>query len=153
MSEQLPAVSDPVEIAVPWTGEIVPLADAPKVAHALEGLRDYKAKLDEARAVLEAALVEESKRLGTKTLHLGSIDAEVYGGAELLWDMEELEKLREAGLPEERFTDLVRPVVTYKVDARVAKQLESANERYAEIIERARSYVERPPRVRTKRLR
>lgn len=136
---------------VPFTGELVPLAEPLAVAKALEDLREYQRGLSSLRAVLEEALVAESRRRGTKTLHLGQTTAVITGGRGIEWDMEELAKLRDAGLPEERFSELVKTEISYKVDARVANQLSSANEEYAAIIGRARAEVEKPWRVRIDR--
>ena len=51
---------------------------------------------------------------------------------------------------EARWAELVVATVTYRIDARVAKQLESANEVYAGVIQRARSYADKPFRVSVK---
>jgi hypothetical protein len=95
----------------------------------------------------EAVLLEESRRQGTKTLHLPDGTAEVSGGTALEWDIDVLAELQAVGLPEDRYGELVVTTVTQKVDARVAKQLEAANPEYAAIIERARRYEPRPWRV------
>ena len=94
-------------------------------------------------------LVDEAVRQGTKTLELPAGKAVLTGGpeSELQWDIEILEQLRELGLPEPRFDELVKTEVTYKVDARVAKQLEAANAQYAGVIMVARSRADKPWRV------
>lgn len=95
----------------------------------------------------ESVLLDESRRQGTKTLHLTHGTAEITGGAALEWDLGTLLDLKELGLPDDRYDQLVVATTTYKVDARVAKQLEAANPEYAAVIGRARHYVEKPWRV------
>jgi hypothetical protein len=85
-------------------------------------------------------------------LHIGGgWRAEVTMGNRIEWDMEVLERLRDAGLPEERWDALVRPQVEYKVSARVADQIAKANPEYAVIVARARTDVEATPRVSIRR--
>lgn len=133
------AVNESRELVLPGTGQIVNLDDAAEVARALSSLRDWKRHADGARAVLEAALVEESARQGTKTLHLGAVTASVSADTELTWDITELVKLLDAGLPAERYQALVGETVTYKVNAAVAKQIAGANPAYAVIVAAAQT--------------
>jgi hypothetical protein len=49
-----------------------------------------------------------------------------------------VEGLEQAGVPAERMAALVTTEITYKVDARVARQLEAANPAYAQVIRAAR---------------
>ncbi len=141
------AIQRPAEIANVLTGELLSTEDTAALVDYLRQLREHKSRvLDEIKAA-ESYILEEAERQGTKTLRFGAAEVKVYGGAELQWDVEVLEELLAAGLPTHRFTELVSIVQTYKVDARVAKQLESANPTYKGIIERARSYVETPKRV------
>jgi hypothetical protein len=140
------------ELVVPFTGEIVPLADAPQVARALLELRQLKGRLDDARRVLEDALRFASEQAGSRTLHLGELDAVVSGGEKVVYDELELaRRLREAGLPEARLAELIVETVTYKVDQRVAKSVAAANPRYAEALEASRRTVPAPVRVAIKR--
>lgn len=129
------------------TGELVPAADIPRVADILRHLREYKDSILAAIKLCEAAIVEESRRTGTKTLHLDGAEVTITGGPRLSWDVSVLEELRDVGLPDERFADLVVIEQTYKVNAAVAKQIEAANPVYGEIVGRARSYVDGPLRV------
>lgn len=136
------------EVVLPDTGEIIPFADAGACARALKSLRERKSMLDEVRRELEHALVWHAQQKGTKTLHLGATDVKVTGGKEVEWDITVLIRLLDAGLPAERYADLVTEVVAYKVNAAVAKQIEaSGNPAYARIIGEARREVERPWRV------
>jgi hypothetical protein len=138
---------------VPYTGEAIDLRDPAAIAGGLERIRDLKRQLDEIRSLLEDVLRLESQRRGTKTLHLADgLDAVVYGGSKTEWDIEQLgEALRAAGLPGERFDELVKVMVSYRVDSRVAKQLEAANPAYAKAIASARQIVPDKWRVSLKR--
>lgn len=136
---------------VPVTGELVDLSDTQKVAAAWRTVKEAQDALRAARAELDAALIAESRRRGTKTFRLqDGLKVEVTGGAEIQWDMEVLDELREVGLPEERFGELVAETVEYKVSSAVARQLEGASDVYAEIIGRARSRFPKPQRATVK---
>ena len=145
MSEELERIEQPEELALPLTGELVPLGEPARVARALAEVRELKGQLEQARRVLEQALVQEAQRLGRKTLELEGAKVTIAGGRKLVWDVSKLLELREHGLPEERIDELVRPVVEYKVDGRVARELAGAgNPEYARIIDEARVYEPRP---------
>jgi hypothetical protein len=131
------------------TGELLP-ATPNNAVELLFAAREMRAKMMGLIKDCEAVLLDESRRQGTKTLHLPGGTAEITGGHALEWDLGTLLDLLELGLPEERYNDLVVATTTYKVDARVAKQLEAANPAYAEVIGRARSTVEKPWRVSVK---
>lgn len=131
------------------TGELLP-ATAENAAELLTAMREMRSRILDLQKECEAVLLEESRRQGTKTLHLPAATVTISGGSELEWDLEVLAELRAAGLPEERWDELVVATVTYKVSALVAKQLESANEDYAAVIARARGRVETQQRVSVK---
>lgn len=143
------------EIAVPAqlvdvrTGELLP-ATPENAVELLLAARDMRSRILDLVKDCEAVLRDESTRQGTKTLHLPGGTATISGGSETDWDLDELAKLLAVGLPDSRYGELVVTTVTYKVDARVAKQLEAANPAYAEIIQRARSVVPKPWRVSVK---
>jgi hypothetical protein len=128
------------------TGELVE-ATPDKAAELLIVARQFRSQILDSVKACEYVLLEESKRQGTKTLHYPGGTATITGGSELDWDFEVLNELRAAGLPEERYDELVVATVTFKVNAAVSKQLASANPDYAQIIERARGTIERPWRV------
>ena len=135
------------------TGELVYLRDPAQVAHGLDQVREAKRQLDELRVLLEALLRLESQRVGSKTLHLeGGLAAVVSGGSRTVYDPEQLaEALEQAGLPADRLAQAVRPVVEWKVDQRVLKQLEASNPVYAEAIRCARRVEPAAVRVSVKR--
>lgn len=138
------------EIALPHSGELVDLGNPGFCARALNEIRALEQMLREAKQVLTEALVEEAARQGTKSLHLATGDVSISGGTVVEWDVEELDKLLDLGLPEERFDELVTQVVSYKVNAAVAKQISGANPDYAEIIQRARTEAPAAHRVSVK---
>ena len=136
--EKIEAQEDPREILNFVTGELIPVGDLPRLAQAIETLRQHDLAVRSLRAALTDAVIAESRRQGTRTLVAGGLVVTLSPDYETEWDVEELEKLRDAGLPEERYQQLVKTEITYKVDGRVARQLESASEEYAAIIARAR---------------
>lgn len=141
-----------MELVVRATGEVVSLEDPVQCARALASIRELEADLREAKAALTDALAYEFERQGSKTLNLGAVKAELRGGTELVWDIEILETLLDAGLPKERFEQLVQAEVSYRVNQAVAKQLEAANVRYGDIIARARTVREKQAYVTVKPL-
>ena len=137
--------AQPQDLVIPGTGEVVNLEDPAEVARALGSVSDLSKLLWETKQALIALLVEEAQRQGTKTLHLEGAKVTITGGQRLKWDVAKLLELKEAGLPETRLTDFLKPVLTYKPDGHIAKQLEgSGNETYAQIIQQARTYEPAP---------
>lgn len=149
---QLPQAPTSEEVIVlPHTGELISLTEVLPVAKALDDIRAHESQLRDIKRILTDALVAESERQGSKTLHLQYLDVEIGGGGAVEWDMEELAKLQDAGLPEERYDALIRMTVSYSVDAREANRIAGANEEYARIIQNARSEVPAPHRVSVRR--
>jgi len=137
-----------MEVVLPHTMEIVSLEDARRCAVALNEIRLLEARLREAKQDLTRAILLESERQGSKTLYLDEgVKVVVSGGKEVDWDFDVLERLRDAGLPEDRYDALVRATVTYRVDARTADQISRANPEYARIIGLAAVEREAPHRV------
>ena len=132
------------------TGELVPATDTTRIVDILRHLRTYRNELMQAVKACEAALIEEAQRQGTKTLHVDGGEATISGGSRLDWDVEILEELPAAGLPDERYAELITIEQVYKVNATVARQIAAANPAYRAIVDRARSYVEAPVRVTVK---
>lgn len=136
-----------MELVVPFSGEVVALDDPEHCAKILGEIRELETKLRELKGYLGNALMEESRRQGTKTMHFPGLEVKINTPTEISWDYEVLAELQEAGLPEERFNDLVMMEVNYKVNGSVAKSISSSNEVYAEIISRAQTRVPRSPSV------
>jgi hypothetical protein len=128
------------------SGELVEATPA-RAAEFIIAAREMRNRLLNVVKDCEAVLLDESRRLGTKTLHLAEGTATITGGSEIEWDVEILRRLIAVGLPDERWNELYVATVTYKVNALVAKQLEAANPAYAEIIRAARSDVPKAWRV------
>ena len=128
------------------TGELVQATPA-KAAELLIAARDMRDRLMNPVKDCEAVLLAESRQKGTKTLHYEAGTATITGGSDLAWNLDILLELRNRGLPEERYNELVVATVTYKVNAAIAKQLEAANPAYAEVIGMARSHEPRAWRV------
>jgi hypothetical protein len=140
-------------LPMPLTGELIDLREPANVADKLDKLRDLKRQLDGLRELLETVLRLESKRQGTKTLHLeGGLTAVVSGGDRRVYDAEALaDDLADAGLPPERVAEAVKAVVEWKVDQRVLNQLAASNPDYGQIIALHQRREEAPWRVSIRR--
>lgn len=132
----------------PVTGELLDLSDAPAAAQFIANVKTLEERLRELRRFAERTIVEESRRLGKKTFTIGTAKIVIGGGPATEYDVEILTELVAAGLPEERFLEVVPLVCEYKPKAADLKQLASANETYKAIIDRARKTVEKPHNVR-----
>lgn len=147
-ASSLPALQERNILLNPETGEILP-ATAENAAVVLQALRRTEDRIKDAKRYCTDILVMESKRQGTKTMHMpdGSI-ATIHGGSEVVWDVEKLQDaLVEAGLPEDRLEDLISTTVEFKINNSVARQLAAANPAYAEAIEAAKQRVPAPERA------
>lgn len=124
------------ELVIP-NGEIIPLDDPAKVAKAILTLRDLEYQIRQAKEELTQTLVQHSMEIGNKTITLaGGGQATIKGGSETIYDAEEImADLREAGMSEERISEIVTETVTYKVKAVEAKRAAAANPEYARAIE------------------
>ncbi len=146
MTEPSVELARPAELVDVRSGEVLP-ATPENAAELLIAVRDLRSCMLGLVRDCEAVLLDESRKLGTKTLHLPAGKATISGGAELAWDVSTLARLLALGLPDERYNELVKTTVSYKVNAAVAHQLEAANADYAAVIDEARSYEEKPWRV------
>jgi len=135
------------ELVVAGVGTLVHLDRPEEVAQALADIRALEAQLRSVKSELAIALAAEGARQGTKTMRFGSLTVKLASDKTIVWDIEELAKLLDAGLPAERYDALVSTEVTYKVSAAEAKRIAGANEVYHGIIERARSESEPTVRV------
>jgi hypothetical protein len=137
------------DLVVMPTGEIVALDDPEQCARALSEIDDLKLRIRELEARLRETLLEESVRVGSKTLHFpGGMTAKIATPTDISWDHTVLWELVEAGLPEDRFNMLVQEEVSYKVNQSIVRELCGANTRYEEIIERAKTRTPRSASVR-----
>lgn len=141
MSEEIIVVPEAGLVVIPTTGEAINLSDAHACACALQEVREVEAQLRDIKRVLTEGILEESRRQGSKTLHFSTFDARINNPPTTAWDYEVLCELQDAGLPEERFADLVTTEISYKVNGNVAKSVASSNPAYREIIERAKTTI------------
>lgn len=134
----LVVVDESAPIGIPFTGEIVSRDDPASIARAYVGIADMERMLKSAKTLLLEAAIEEGRRQGARTMNVDGWKLELGQDSELAWDLDALAELREAGLPQARYDDLVKQEVSYKVVATVADQISRANPDYAAIIDRAR---------------
>jgi len=134
------------------TGQVLDLADAQQAGQALVEIRQLRDRLEEIRQAAIEALWEEGARRGTKTVHLDGFDVELVGGERVEYDAEKLrDRLTEVGCPIERIEQLIKTVVTYKVDGNVARWTAGANPEYAAAIAACRETVPIARSARVKR--
>lgn len=144
----VPAIPESEDLTLPHSGEVISLQDAAACGKALAEVRSLEARIREAKGMLTAAIVAESQRQGTKTLRSEGLKLEVRGGRETVWDVDALEtELLALGLPQDRVNDLIKTEVTFKVNARVAKEIAGANAEYAAVISAAQTEVEKTPYI------
>ena len=142
-------MSESTDLVLPGTGELVDLSDTPACVAALDALRNYESLIREAKATLTRALIEEATRQGVRSIELPNGDrAEVSPAFEIVWDAELLEqRLRDAGMPEERISQIIEQTVTLKVKTGEAKKAAAANPDYAEAVQEARLEQPKPQYV------
>jgi hypothetical protein len=132
------------EIAVPGTGELVDLDNPVAVARALDTLREYERMVREVREVLADRLRDERRAQGVRQLDYDGITVKFSADTETRYDAEGLEdRLRAAGMPEARISDIVVQTVERKVRAVEAKRAAAVNPAYAEAVELSREIVEK----------
>jgi len=130
------------ELVDPQTGELVNAADLQQAGVYLDILRRRKREIDDQIKLVEAIALNEMALLGQGTVRKGRVQLTRQGGKKYEYDLEELAKLQDAGLPEDRYSEVVKPVVDWKVDRNALKQLSAANPEYRQIIENATTEVE-----------
>lgn len=135
------------ELVVPTTGEMISLEDPEQCARVLYEIRELEYQVKVLKAALRDSIVEHSRLQGTKTIHFQGMSATVGTTTSITWDYEVLTELLAAGLPEERFNELVMTEISYKVNASVANSIAKSNEVYGEIIERAKTREEKKASV------
>lgn len=135
------------DLPVPVIGRLVRLADPEDVARALADVRQAEEQLADAKRVLVDRLLVERRLRGEGTIRFDSgVTVEIPKPEETVYDADAIEReLRDAGMPEERISAIVRETVERKVMAGEAKKAAGANPDYAEIIERHRRVVEKRP--------
>jgi len=137
------------ELALPTTGELIPLDDPVACATAYEELKRLEARIAQAKRDLAQAAGAAATEQGTRTIRLkGGLVARVTGGEggeETVYDAERIEELlREAELPEDAIRQVVREEVSHKVMVREAKKVAAAHPKFKAAIDAGTSTVEKP---------
>lgn len=135
------------ELIFPVTGQIVSRDNPEECLRVLMEIRTLEDRLRELKRDLKEAVVGYSRDVGNKTISFNEITASVIIPSATSWDIEVLEELIAAGLPEDRYQDLVQPEISYKVNGSVARSIAASNEKYGEIIDRAKTVIYREPNV------
>jgi hypothetical protein len=134
-------------LVVPGTGEVVDLANPDEAALAYVLLDELGRKVRMAQIDVRRALAAHAEQYGGNTMRLPSAEVKITHPEEIAWDLEVLRELRDAGLPDARWYELVTTTVDTKVSATVAKQIARANPEYAGIIALAETRTAKNPSV------
>ena len=128
------------ELVVRPTGQLVNLEDPVEVAQGLYDLAELEHEIKLIKRALVDALEPVRTELGKSTLELGDYEVSLTGNTKTEYDLELLaELLTDAGLPEQRLTELIVLTVTSKLNRSVARQVAGANPAYANALERSKS--------------
>lgn len=147
-------VLEPIrEIANPLTGELVKTDDVQGLAQAILSLKERRNHLSDVITAFTDAAAAQSRLLGQRTFHYEGFTLEVGADTDLEWDVEALLQLRDLGLPEERYNELVTAKVEYRVNGTVARQIAGANPEFAAVIEAAKRRVPKRPSASVKQRR
>jgi hypothetical protein len=137
-----------MELVIPFSGELISRDDPAACARALKEMSELEIKLRVLKKALAEVVLEESFRIGGKTIHFpGGITAKITAASSFSWDHSILAELVAAGLPAERYEALVTPEISYTINGSIAKEIAGANPVYAEILERARTRIPKTPSV------
>lgn len=145
----VPAEKAPLEQRL---GE-VDLNDVVACATLLDDIRQLEAQLASAKSRLTGAIVERAKVDGETAYDLPNrMRATITSGRRSSVAADVLEaKLREAGMPEARISEIVQEEVSYKVDLRAAKKAGTANPDYKAALEAATTTHDAQPSVTIRR--
>lgn len=151
--EPFEVVKETEMLAVPGTGEIVDLSKPVEAALALDALREFERDIASAKRILTDAVVAHYRLTGERTLELpGRLEAEVKASKRTIVDPDILEqRLRDAGMPEERIEQLFKTTVERKVELRKAKTAATANDEYRAALEAASTTYQETPSVTIRR--
>jgi hypothetical protein len=119
----------------------------------LDDIRSLEAQLATAKSRLTAAIVARASVDGETSYDLpGRMKATITSGKRSTVAADVLEaKLRKAGMPENRISEIVQQEVSYKVDLRAAKKAGTANPAYAEALKDATTTHDSQPSVTIRR--
>lgn len=129
------------------------LSNVVECAVLLDDIRALEAQLATAKSRLTAAIVATASVDGETSYDLpGRMRATITSGKRSTVAADVLEaKLREAGMPENRISEIVQQEVSYKVDLRAAKKAGTANPAYADALRDATTTHDSQPSVTIRR--
>lgn len=129
------------------------LSNVVECAVLLDDIRALEAQLATAKSRLTAAIVATASVDGETSYDLpGRMRATITSGKRSTVAADVLEaKLREAGMPENRISEIVQQEVSYKVDLRAAKKAGTANPAYADALKDATTTHDSQPSVTIRR--
>jgi ribosomal protein L21E len=133
-------------LVVPGSGEVVDLANPDDATRAWLVLDELGRKVNDAKTFVKRALVQHARDSGGLTMRTAAGEVKVGEPVDITWNLSVLRELRAAGLPDNRWHELVTETVSVKVSATVAKQIAKAKPEYADIIGRAET---RTPKTET----
>lgn len=141
------------ELVLPFSGEVINLADWRMCASALKEIRDYESVGREVKGILTRAIAEAAAREGKRTLELANgAKVHISSSSETEYDAEAIQQgLADAGMPQERISEIVEETVVLKVRAVEAKRAANANAAYATVIDEHSREVFKPVTVSIRR--
>jgi len=149
----VPAVIAPGGEVMEGTGVDIDLSDPVACAVALDQVRTIEAEFSSVKRLLTEAVVAHYRLTGERVIELpGRLKAEVKVGNRTLIDPDILEeRLREAGMPEDRIEALITTTQERKVAAMKAKSAATANPDYKAALEAASTTYQESPSVTIRR--
>lgn len=149
----VPAIVDTNGVLVEGSGVDIDLSDPVACAVALDQVRAFETQFGEVKRTLTDAIVSHYRLTGERSLELPNRSrAEVKAGTRNIIDPDILEeRLREAGMPEDRIDALITTTHERRVDARKAKTAATANPDYKVALEAATSTYQETPSVTIRR--
>lgn len=112
------------EQVLPWSGEMVDLSTPEGALKGYQEASKFRAQLNDFQAICREALIAEADKLGLLTLEIDGQKLRVDSdGVEYEYDVAKLAALKEAGLPDFRFNEMVswEPKVNQRVVNQVAR--------------------------------
>ena len=127
------------------TGELIEADDYQALAQAWASMQEYRLRLSDAMRGITEILVQEAARRGSREIEGLTVEQKTTYS----WQMPSLEQLLAAGLPQDKWDEIVTPQPP-KVDARKMLAVGRVNPEYQSIIEGSyeadtKRYVKRKP--------
>jgi hypothetical protein len=131
----------------------VDLSDHVACAQLLDEVRTLEGQLAGAKRLLTQAIVERAREEGVTSFDVpGRMKVEIRAGTRTTYSPEVLEeRLRRAGMSDERIAEIVVPTVSHSVKATEAKKAAKMNPAYAAALEAASDTHEVSPSVTIRR--